>query len=117
MEKPRPGRVGRWLKMIAAFVAASTLLVVILAWISTDHFRAFGGAPAGARLDRMRGSARFAGGKFQNVEPTALMGAAAMPGAFRHWLFGKEMRVPAYPLPLVTDAAARLATPAASGLR
>jgi len=117
MEKPRPGRVGRWLKMIAAFVAASTLLVVILAWISTDHFRAFGGAPAGARLDRMRGSARFAGGKFQNVEPTALMGAAAMPGAFRHWLFGKEMRVPACPLPLVTDAAARLATPAASGLR
>ncbi len=103
--------------MIAALVAFSTLLVVVLAWISTDHFRAFGGAPAGARLDRMRASARFVDGKFQNLEPTALMGLGALPGALRHWIFGKEMRVPACPLPMVTDAAARLATPAASGLR
>jgi L-ascorbate metabolism protein UlaG (beta-lactamase superfamily) len=117
MEKPRPGRVRRWLKRFAAFAAASALLLLVLAWISTDHFRAFGGAPAGARLDRMRASARFVGGKFQNVEPTSLMGPGAMPGAFRHWLFGKEMREPTCRLPLVTDAAARLATPPPSGLR
>jgi len=117
MEKPRPGRIGRWLKITAALAAAATLLVVALAWISTDHFRAFGGAAAGARLQRMRESPQFAGGKFQNVEPTALMGMGALPGAFRHWLLGKEMREPTCPLPLVTGAAARLATPAASGLR
>ncbi len=117
MEKPRPGRIGRWLKVIAAAVAVSTLLVLIPAWISTDHFRAFGGVPAGPRLDRMRASARFIDGKFQNVESTALMGIGALPGALRHWLFGKEMREPSCPLPLITDAAARLTVPAASGLR
>jgi L-ascorbate metabolism protein UlaG (beta-lactamase superfamily) len=117
MEQPRPGRLRRWLKGIAGLAAVSSLLVAILAWTSTDHFRAFGGAPAGARLDRMRAAARFVDGKFQNAEPTALMGVGAFPGAFRRWLFGKEMREPTCPLPLVTDAAARLATAAPSGLR
>jgi L-ascorbate metabolism protein UlaG (beta-lactamase superfamily) len=37
--------------------------------------------------------------------------------AFKHWLFGGEMRAPTCPLPVVTDAAARLAAPPASGLR
>ncbi len=59
-------------------MAFATVLVAVLAWISTDHFRSFGGAPAGERLERMRASARFVGGKFQNAEPTALMGAGAL---------------------------------------
>ena len=47
--------------------------LVVLTWISTDHFRSFGGAPAGERLERMRASQQFVGGKFQNAEPTSVM--------------------------------------------
>jgi L-ascorbate metabolism protein UlaG (beta-lactamase superfamily) len=45
------------------------------------------------------------------------MARSAYWNAFKLWLFGKEMRVPSCPLPLVTDTAARLAVPSASGLR
>ena len=62
-------------------------------------------------------SPKLVGDKFQNAEPTSLMAPSSYWGAFMRWLFGKEMRVPSRPLPLVTDTAARLAVPAASGLR
>ncbi|HSY37960.1 MAG TPA: MBL fold metallo-hydrolase, partial [Polyangia bacterium] len=103
--------------MLVGLVAALLVTLVILAWISTDHFRSFGGAPVGERLERMRASQQFVGGKFQNAEPTSVMAPSNYWGAFKRWLFGKEMRVPSCPLPLVTDTAARLAVPAASGLR
>ena len=63
----------------------------------------------------MRASKQFVGGKFQNAEPTSVMAPSHYWGAFKRWLFGKEMRVPSCPLPLVTDTAARLAR--AGGLR
>ncbi|HVV48567.1 MAG TPA: MBL fold metallo-hydrolase [Polyangia bacterium] len=117
MADERPSRWGRRLRMLLGLVVALAVLLLVLTWISTDHFRAFGGAPAGERLVRMRASPRFVDGKFRNVEPTALMAAGDYGGALKHWLFGKEMRVPVCPLPLATDTVARLATPPASGLR
>src|ERR1700710_1503887 len=117
MSEKRPGRWGRRLRMFLGLVVAFVLTLVVLLWISTDHFRSFGGAPAGARLERMRASKQFIDGKFQNAEPTSLMAAGAYWGALKMWLFGKQMRVPTCPLPLVTDTAARLAVPPASGLR
>src|SRR5665213_4049385 len=117
MTKERPRRFGRWLKMLFGFVVTLLSVLVILTWISTDHFRAFGGAPEGARLERMRASPQFADGKFHNAEPTGLMAPSSYLGALRQWLFGKEMRPPPCPLPLVTDTAARLAAPPTSGLR
>jgi L-ascorbate metabolism protein UlaG (beta-lactamase superfamily) len=117
MSDKRPGRWGRRLRMLLALVTALVALLLVLTWISTDHFRAFGGAPAGGRLVRMRASRQFADGKFRNAEATALMAPSSYWGAFKHWMFGREMRVPTCPLPLVTDTAARLGAPAASGLR
>ncbi|HLK89078.1 MAG TPA: MBL fold metallo-hydrolase [Polyangia bacterium] len=117
MSEKRPGRWGRRLRMLLGLFATLAVVLLVLTWISTDHFRAFGGAPAGERLARMQASPQFADGKFHNAEPTALMAAHDYPAAFREWMFGKQMRVPSCPLPLVTDAAARLASPAASGLR
>jgi L-ascorbate metabolism protein UlaG (beta-lactamase superfamily) len=103
--------------MFLGSVLALIAVLTILTWISTDHFRAFGGAPEGPRLERMRASPQFADGKFHNAEPTSLMAPSSFAGALRRWLFGKEMRTPPCPLPLVTDTAARLAAPPASGLR
>jgi L-ascorbate metabolism protein UlaG (beta-lactamase superfamily) len=114
------GFVRRWLRRlrrlcVAAFAVAGLLL--LLAFLSTDHFRAFGGVPSAATLARMRASPRFIDGKFQNDEPTSVMTAGSAWRSFKHWALGGEMRVPTCPLPLVTDAAARLATASASGLR
>ncbi|HEY4395080.1 MAG TPA: MBL fold metallo-hydrolase [Polyangia bacterium] len=117
MSEKRPGLWGRRLRMFLGFSIAIVAVLLVLTWISTDHFRAFGGAPAGERLARMQASPEFSGGKFRNAEPTALMAPGSYAGAFRHWAFGDEMRVPICPLPLETDTAARLASPPASGLR
>jgi L-ascorbate metabolism protein UlaG (beta-lactamase superfamily) len=103
--------------MVLGSVLALIAVLAILTWISTDHFRAFGGAPEGPRLERMRASPQFADGEFHNAEPTSLMAPSSFAGALRRWLFGKEMRTPPCPLPLVSDTAARLAAPPASGLR
>ena len=97
MSEKRPGRWGRRLRMFVGLFVTLLITLVVLTWISTDHFRSFGGAPAGERLARMRASPRFVDGKFQNVEPTTLMAPSSYWGAFKRWLFGKEMRVPSAP--------------------
>src|SRR5262245_28402044 len=78
---------------------------VVLAWISTGNFVAFGGNPDVAQLTA---SPQFQGDRFVNPEPTSLMAASKWPGALKRWLFGKEMRAPTCPLPVATDTAARL---------
>jgi L-ascorbate metabolism protein UlaG (beta-lactamase superfamily) len=117
MSEKQPGSWSRRLRRLLGLLAALLVALMVLTWISTDHFRAFGGAPAGERLARMRASPEWVDGKFRNAEPTALMAPGDYGGAFRHWAFGDEMRVPTCPLPLVTDTAARVAAPPASGLR
>jgi L-ascorbate metabolism protein UlaG (beta-lactamase superfamily) len=86
----------------------------ILAWLSTDHFGAFGGSPDTARL---RPSPQFRGDKFVNPEPTSLMAASRWVWALKEWFFGQQMRAPICPLPVVTDAPALLAERPASDLR
>ena len=107
-------RLARWFAFAVGALVTLALVGVVLAWLSTDHFAAFGGSPDATRL---RASPEFVGGRFANPEPTHLMAARQWGRALREWLFGKEMRAPICPLPVVTDAAARLAAPAASGLR
>ena len=102
--------------MLAAGGVA-VLVAAVLAWISTAHFRSFGGVPSAATLARIHVSPRFVNGRFENLEPTALMAPSSYGPAFRKWAFGDEMRVPTCALPLATDGPARLATPPASGLR
>jgi L-ascorbate metabolism protein UlaG (beta-lactamase superfamily) len=107
----------RLLRILRTLLAAVLLLAIalfLLAWLSTDRFVAFGGSP---QADHLRSSPQFQGGRFTNPEPTSLMAASRWPGALKHWAFGKEMRAPSCPLPIVPDSAARLATNATSGLR
>jgi L-ascorbate metabolism protein UlaG (beta-lactamase superfamily) len=117
-DAPRaPGRLRRWFRLALVAGAIALLVAFVLAWISTAHFRSLGGTPGPATLERIHASPRFIDGRFQNPEATALMAPSAYGPAFKKWAFGDEMRVPDCPLPLVTDTAARLARPPASGLR
>ncbi len=84
--------------------------------MSTERFVAFGAAPTGETLARMRRSPHFVDGQFVNDEPTTLMKASTWETT-KHWVFGGEMRRPICALPLAGDTAARLARPPASGLR
>ncbi len=104
----------RFLGFSLAALVVLALAAVVLAWFTTGHFSAFGGTPDRARL---RASPQFVDGQFKNPDPTALMAPSRWFWALKEWLFGGEMRAPVCPLPVVTDTAARLATPAASGLR
>jgi len=107
-------RLRRLLAFLVAGLVALALVVVALAWLSTGRFAAFGGAPDPARL---AASPHFVHGRFVNPEPTSLMAPSRWVWALREWLFGGQMRAPVCPLPVAPDTAARLATPAATGLR
>src|SRR5438270_277796 len=110
---PMLRRLVRWSRYALGGAVAVGLVLALLVWFSSDHFRAFGGSPDVARL---RASPEFAGGRFHNAEPTSLMAARKWGGALWHWFFGDEMRAPVCPLPVVSDTAARLAAPPGSGL-
>src|SRR5690349_17566429 len=105
----------RW-KLAAQVVALSTMLLLLGAWISTDHFQSLGASPGPATLARMKASAQFKVDHFENAEPTGLMKVGPAT-TLRQWLFGSEQRSPNCPLPVVADASAHLSTPASSGLR
>jgi L-ascorbate metabolism protein UlaG (beta-lactamase superfamily) len=107
-------RLVRFFGFSLAGLVVLALAVVVLAWFTTGHFAAFGGKPDRARL---RTSPHFAGDGFENGEPTSMMEPRRWGWALKEWLFGREMRAPVCALPMATDTAARLATPAASGLR
>jgi L-ascorbate metabolism protein UlaG (beta-lactamase superfamily) len=107
-------RLGRILKYTSAVVVVLALVGVVVAWLSTGRFAAFGGSPDPARL---AASPHFHNGRFENLEPTGLMKPHLYWTAFKHWLFGDEMRAPICPLPVVPDTKARIAAAPASGLR
>ena len=61
----------------------------------------FGAAPAGERLERMKGSANYRDGKFHNPVPTSMGSAGGMfKGAIDYFRGGQEREPPA-PLPSV----------------
>jgi L-ascorbate metabolism protein UlaG (beta-lactamase superfamily) len=102
------------LRLLLRLFAVVLGLGLLATWLSTDHFRAFGGSPDAARL---RQSPHFDGKQFVNVEYTPMMAGDSSLAVLRHWLFGRELRAPNCPLPLYPDGAAQLARPPASGLR
>ncbi len=65
-----------------------------------------GGKPGGERLERMRASPRFRGGRFHNLEETA---PGLKPGTglstLREYVAGKAQRTPPGPLPLLDPRA------------
>ena len=104
----------RWRKLLFGSLGALALAFSALAYLSTDHLRSFG---AGFDADEMRRSPHFVEGHFQNAAPTELWSVHASSGALKELLFGKQMRAPSCPLPVVTDGPARLRVPSRSGLR
>ena len=75
---------------------------------------AIGGKPQGARLARMRRSPQYRDGQFHNVVPASIAPPSSGPGVARDMLFGKELRKPARPVPLVVPD---LSAPPPDGLR
>jgi L-ascorbate metabolism protein UlaG (beta-lactamase superfamily) len=80
--------------------------------------RSLGKKPQGARLERIKASARWAGDRFRNVHPIApgLRDPNASMPTLSEFLCGGERRVPRGPLPSVNPLAG-WAKPPASGLR
>ncbi|MBS2019954.1 MAG: MBL fold metallo-hydrolase [Deltaproteobacteria bacterium] len=116
---PKPSRRHRWKKrgyaVITAFASVGWLGVVGL-YVSTDGFLGFGGVPSARSVAHIRASAHYDGRDFVNLEPTDLMKVSYWETS-KHAAFGNEMRTPTCPLPIVTDAAARLQRPPETGLR
>ena len=101
--------------LLALVLLAAVLLVVGLA--STSWLDTLGDAPAGARLARIQRSPNYRDGAFRNPEATSIGPEGGTGNMLRHWLFGREQRVPPGPLPIVRLSARDFATPPASGFR
>jgi L-ascorbate metabolism protein UlaG (beta-lactamase superfamily) len=108
-----PRLLRRALRLLAWLALALLLVGSVLAYFTTDRLRAFGGA---FDVESMR-SPHFVDEHFVNAEPTSVMSASKFVGSLRELVFGEQLRAPICPLPLVTDAATRLARPSSSGLR
>jgi L-ascorbate metabolism protein UlaG (beta-lactamase superfamily) len=104
----------RLVKLLVGTVVVLALGGAIFTWLTSNHFAAFGGSP---EPEHLRASPHFVNGKFVNPEPTSLMQPAKWAQSAREFAFGGELRTPTCPLPMVTDAPARLATAPDSGLR
>ncbi|MEO8214688.1 MAG: hypothetical protein ABI560_15910 [Myxococcales bacterium] len=102
------------MKFTLAGLLTLALLLVLLAWFSTDRFATFGGSPD---VDRLPVSQHFVDGQFHSLEPTSMLAPNRWLWAVREWLFGKEMRSPICALPVVTDAPMHWSAPPSSGLR
>lgn len=79
--------------------------------------RVLGGAPHGARRDRMVRSSRWNGAKFHNVERTGVMQADKLWAAMRDSWQARPQRRPPAALPMLTDTLARIASPPSASLR
>lgn len=75
---------------------------------------AIGGRPEGERLARMRRSPHYRDGQFLNPVPASIAPPSSGPEIFRDMVFGKELRKPSRPVPLVVPS---FDAPPADGLR
>jgi L-ascorbate metabolism protein UlaG (beta-lactamase superfamily) len=107
-------RLPRWLKLTFRALGLLVFVLGLVAWISTDHLRSFGGA---FDAEQMEASPHFVDGHFQNARPTRLFVLGLAIGALREAVFGDQQRAPSCPLPMVHDGALRLQAPSQSGLR
>ncbi|MFI5958434.1 MBL fold metallo-hydrolase [Cryptosporangium sp. NPDC051539] len=99
---------------------ALTGIAASVAWAVRDIPSALGGRPSGPRLERMRRSPRYREGAFQNEAPTSLSAPGVVPGGrsmLSEFVFGRQRRKPAKPVPVVVPTLAELTAPASDGLR
>ncbi|MBE2254287.1 MAG: MBL fold metallo-hydrolase [Myxococcus sp.] len=102
----------RWLAVPLGLLVLLLLALVV----TTQGCASFGGLPEGQRLARMQASTHWREGRFVNAEPTLVMQEGSA-GTLLQWLSSEVMRAPSCQLPVVSDVAARLQKPVASGLR
>ena len=95
-------------RMGAIAVALGAVAAGTAAWVAREIPAAMGGDPTrGERGERMRNSPRYRDGVFHN--PPAAVRAHETPAGrtiVRELLFGKELRHPSQPIPLVQDVTA-----------
>ena len=104
--------VKRLLLALAAIIAAAIFILLY----STEWLVSLGGRPSGPRLERIRRSLHFSGGRFRNPEPTRLMRTSRRE-MLRRQFFGEEQREPSFTIPVERRTARDYAAPPASGLR
>jgi L-ascorbate metabolism protein UlaG (beta-lactamase superfamily) len=107
-------RVRRAVLVILALIIGALAAATIA---STSGLKSFGGKPEGERLARIQRSPHFSGGRFVNPVASSLMRSGSSFEMLRHQLFGKEVRTPPRPVPVVSHGKADFAAPPASGLR
>jgi L-ascorbate metabolism protein UlaG (beta-lactamase superfamily) len=101
-----------WKKAGLALLALAGLLAVA-AWLAL-RLPAFGGVPEGGRLERMRLSKQFHGGRFENTPP--YVSNLSFARELKSFL-GDEVREPTFEVPVVRIAPADLGRPVSPGLR
>src|SRR6185369_14693775 len=101
-----------WKKAGLALLALAGLLAVA-AWV-TFQLPTFGGVPADGRLERMRASRQFHGGRFENTPP--YVSNLSFVGELKAFL-GDEVREPTFEVPVLRIAPADLGRPVPPGLR
>ena len=101
----------RLLRIAGRATLGALLFAIVLAGaLVADAWTAFGKAPAGGRLSRMKASPQWVGEEFENPQPlyNDLWGMLSSGSAYG---------VPDVDIPLVTGTAARFSTPPSTGLR
>ncbi|MEM8559594.1 MAG: MBL fold metallo-hydrolase [Bacteroidota bacterium] len=101
----RPRR--RWRRVIGG---VGLVLLLLIALLMLDAWKALGTKSAGERLARLEASPQYRDGRFVNVLPTRNDGVSL--GTVREFFFGgSDHRMPAAPPPVVTRTAADFAVP------
>jgi len=101
------------LKKIAVAVLGLAALLSLLAWLVL-LLPSFGGASEGARLERMKKSPQFVGGRFENTPPYV---SNMSLGRELHDFMGEETREPTFEVPVLKMSSDDLGVPVAPGLR
>ncbi len=101
---PTPRR--RFLRRTLGVAAGA--IVASVGGLTADAWASMGANPAGARLERIRRSPNYVGGRFRN---TVAAQERIDAGMVREWLGGDAVRSPVGPVPTVAVSAAEAARP------
>ena len=102
----------------AGVAALATLGAAVAAFArSTDWFVSLGGRASGPRLDRMRRSRQWSGGRFVNAVPTHTMLPENYARTIHMQIAGTEVRYPRRAIPVERRVRADFETAPESGLR
>jgi L-ascorbate metabolism protein UlaG (beta-lactamase superfamily) len=104
------------MRRFKAVLAVLLVIGVAMAGATWGVFQlpAFGAAAEGARLERMRKSPQFHGGRFENTPP--YVSTLSFTREMKAW-FGPEVREPTFEVPVVRVPASDLQKPVQPGLR